>query len=274
MRSTVISKAMRSTVVGKSLWDSRRGFTAWAIGLAGATAMYTSVYATIDPDSYSEAIEGSVSPELIEAFGWDDIGSPAGYLGSTVFGLIAPILLTVFAIGVGSRFLAGDEEAGTLELIATHPISRRSLLLQRAVAAGLAVLGGAAVVFATVATLSRPVGLDVPLGNVAAACVQLGLVAVVFAALPLAVGAVAGKRVVGIGVAAVVAVLAYFGDTVLPTIDGFGWVETLSLYHHYDGASALTEGIDPAGVAVLVVTAVALCVAALLAFDRRDIGTA
>jgi hypothetical protein len=52
-------------------------------------------------------------PEAMrEALRMQDIGSAAGYLGSTVFGLLLPLLVMAFGVTFGARAVAGDEETG------------------------------------------------------------------------------------------------------------------------------------------------------------------
>lgn len=264
---------MSFEVTRKTLWDARRSMIGWAAGLAGATMVYTASYAIIDPSEYADVIS-TMPPEIVEAFGWGAIATPSGYLGSTVYGLVVPILVTVFAIAFGTRVLAGDEESHRLELTATMPVSRASLLLQRIAATVVAGLGVASVVFAGVFVLKGAVGLEVPILNVAAASAQLGLLAVFFASLAVAVGAATGRRGVVLGSAAAVAVGAYFADTVIPTLEGLAWVENLSVFHYYDGAAALERGFDAGGIAVLVGLAAVLVGLAVFTFDRRDLGTA
>lgn len=256
----------------KTLWDSRRSFLGWAIGLAGAAGIYTSSYALIEPTAYQDVIEG-FPPELLEAFGWEDIASPAGYLGATVFGLVVPILTVIFAIAVGTRSIAGDEEAGTLELTLTHPVSRQSLVLQRAASAVAAALCAGVVVGIAVLALASPVGLDVPASSIIAASFSLGLLAVAFALLALAVGAWIGRRGIVLGICSAIAVLSYFASTLLPTLQGFGWVDKTSLFFYYGGQTTLEDGLSVGNVVVLVAVSIALLLLAVVGFERRDVGT-
>src|SRR3954452_23349391 len=69
--------------------------------------------------------------DVLAAFNYTDLASPAGYLGGAVYGLLVPLLVAVFMIAWGARAVAGDENAGTLELVLAHPVSRVSLALQR-----------------------------------------------------------------------------------------------------------------------------------------------
>jgi ABC-2 type transport system permease protein len=68
---------------------------------------------------------------IMDALGLEDMVSPAGYLQSTVFGIIGPLLLLIFAGGAGARAIAGDEEAGTLDLLLASTVSQAQVLLQR-----------------------------------------------------------------------------------------------------------------------------------------------
>lgn len=263
---------MTVDILTKSLWDARRSFLGWAIGLAGAAGIYTSSYALIEPTSYEEVID-AFPTEILEAMGWDDIATPTGYLGSTVFGLVVPILAVIFAIAIGTRFLAGDEEVGTMELTLTHPVSRASLVLQRAGAALFAGLGAGVVVGVAVIGLAGPVGLDVPASRVIAASFSLGLLAVAFAMLAIALGAWIGRRGIVLGVCAAVAVFAYFASTVLTTVDGFEWLDRTSLFTYYGGQEILDDGLTIGNLVVLILVSAVLLITAVAGFQRRDLGT-
>ena len=118
-----------------------------------------------------------------------DIASPVGYLNSQIYALTAPLLLLIFAIGAGAGAVAGEEERGTLELVVAQPLRRRDYVLQRflALAALLAVL--TVTLLATVALGSRLVDLEIGFGRLLAASISVGLLALLFAAIALAVGA-------------------------------------------------------------------------------------
>ena len=100
---------METDILTKTLWDQRRFLMGWAVGLGSASLVYTGSYAMFDISTLGD-LSDSLDPALIEAFGWEDFTSPSGYLGSTVYGLVVPVLMMVFAIAVGARVLAGDEE--------------------------------------------------------------------------------------------------------------------------------------------------------------------
>lgn len=263
---------MRLEIATKALWDQRRGLLGWGIGLAIATAIYTSFYAVTDPTTYADMLD-TFPQSILDAFGWTDFASPSGYLGATVYGLVIPILVAIFAIALGTRMVAGDEESGTLELIVTYPVSRVSIILGRAVAVVAACFGAAVIVFTIAALLSSPVGLTIPTGYIVAASYQLGLFGSAFGLLAMAVGGFVGRRGVVLGTCSAIAVLSYFGNTLVPQVKGLAWLENLSLFHYYGGRIALKEGLAVGGSMVLIVLGLGFTAAAAFGFNRRDIGT-
>jgi ABC-2 type transport system permease protein len=263
---------MSLDLTAKTLAEHSRGLAGWMLGFAGVAALYTSSYAILDPETIQGALTG-IPAEIIEAMGWANMGTPTGYLGSTVFGIVGPILMVVFAIGMGSRLIAGDEESGTLEVIVSHPVTRTRLLVERSIALVLVCLAAAAVVLATVLLVGSLVGLDAPVGPVVAASANLGLLGVAIGALAILVGGLTGRRALVMAVGAVVAVVGYAGSTFLVMAEGLEWLRWISLFHYYDGPGVLESGPNLAYSAVLVAVAVAAVALGSVGFARRDLGT-
>jgi ABC-2 type transport system permease protein len=107
--------------------------------------------------------------------------------------------------------------------------------------------------------------------RLAAATLQLALLAICFGALTMAVGAATGRRSAAIGTGAVVAVLAYFGNNLAPQVSGLHWVQRLSPFYYSSGHLPLVHGLNLGDCAVLLGIAVVLSAAGLAAFTRRDI---
>ena len=71
---------------------------------------------------------------LMAMFGASDlanIATPAGYLNAELFGFMVPMLMAVFAVGRGGGAVAGEERAGTMELLLSQPVSRSKLVLEK-----------------------------------------------------------------------------------------------------------------------------------------------
>jgi len=118
-----------------SLRKSRGAILGWGIGLGLLGAMFVPIY-----DTFKEQAELMTQlldiypPEMMAFFGdISSITTPDGFLSIEYFAII-PLVLAIYAIGAGSRLVVGDEENGTLDLIAAHPISRSNLFYGRLVA--------------------------------------------------------------------------------------------------------------------------------------------
>lgn len=255
----------------KALWDQRRGILVWSVAIAAVGAMYAAFYPSMNNPDMAAALE-AYPQEVLEALGMTDITSAAGYLSSTTYGLLGPILIIIFAATLGIRAVAGDEENGRLDVLLAHPVERWSVVVQRfgamVVAASLAGL----LVFLALAALSGPAELeDIGPGNLAAASTQMVLLGLVFGSAGLAVGALTGSRGVAWAVVALGAVGTYFANTLGPAIEALAWTQDLSPFHYFSGGRPLVNGLQVGDSAILAVTALALVAIASVGFRRRDV---
>lgn len=249
----------------------RRPLMLWAIGLTAVAAIYVPLYPSIGGEQM-QALVDSLPAEMTAALGYDRLGSAAGYLTATVFGLLGPALMLVFGIGLGARTVAGEEEAGELELAAAAPVRRDDLLAGRVIALHTQIAVLAVVTFAASALLSASVGLDVSVGGIAAASLGLNLLVIAFATITLAAGAVSGRRGVALAVGAGTAVAAFVADAVAGMLDDGAVIEALSPFSWYLASDPVVNGVPlTAYVRLGVVTLIAWAVAHDR-FRRRDLG--
>ncbi|GAB3812333.1 ABC transporter permease subunit [Micromonospora zhanjiangensis] len=141
---------------GKALFDARRSLLGWTVAVLAVGAMYASFWPTIQTPEMTRAL-AAYPKGVMEAFNYTDLTSAAGYLGSAVYGLLVPLLLVVFAVSAGTRAVAGDEEAGTLDLTLAHPVGRARLALHRFAALAVAIVVITALLGLVMVGLSGPV---------------------------------------------------------------------------------------------------------------------
>ncbi len=204
---------------------------------------------------------------LLDFVGGD---GPGGYVVGELFGLIAPIALVGYAVMSGASALAGEEEKGTMAMLSAQPVSRTSILAQKAIGLLIALTVAAGLFWAGV-TLSAAyfdVGLD--LGGLAAACVHLLFLAAAFGALALALGAATGQPGLAAAIAGGVAALSYLSNAMFPLAGLDGWAE-LSPWFYYAGDEPLANGINVVHLLVLAVLAAAALAVSVGTFNRRDL---
>lgn len=259
-------------VFTKALRDQRRGLLAWALGIAAITALYASFYPQLAGGAMADLM-ASFPQALKDAFNLDDLSSAAGYLQSSPFGLLAPVLIMIYGIVGGSRAIAGDEEAGYLDVLLAHPISRTRLLLHRvaALATGAALIG--AVVFAVMLAIRGSAQLDtIAIDGFAAQCLNAALLGTLFAALASLIGAATGRRGLALGITTAVGVLTYAANTFGPQL-GLDWAHALSPFHYYIGGEPLKNGFVWSDTAILAAANVVLVALSIWVINRRDLNT-
>lgn len=263
---------MRAEILRRALLDRRRGLVGWGIGVVALVLVTVLFYPSIEGNQELNALLDDY-PDAARALigaGELDLVSPAGYLNSQLFALMAPVVVAIFAIGAGASAVAGDEERGTIELLLAQPLSRTRLVAERALAmtAGVALL--CALTFLATWAGARAVGMDIGVGPIASACVGLLLIGLVAGAIALAAGCATGHRSAGIAAGAAVMTAGYLLDSLGQVIGALEPWRPLSPFRWYDPAGRLTDGLGP-GLLVLLVAAAALGVAGAAAFARRDL---
>jgi ABC-2 type transport system permease protein len=249
----------------------RRSILGWAVALAAVAGIYIPFYPAMGGVEL-QAIVDTLPPELISAMGYDRIGTPEGYLTSTIFGLLGPALLVVFGIGLGARTIAGEEEDGGLELAVSAPVRRDLLLAGRVIAMHTQIAILATVTFVVTTLLSRAFDMGVATSGIAAASVGLNLLAIAFATVTLAAGAISGRRAVAVAVGAGIAVAAFVADALSGIVDRGDVLAKVSPVSWYLAGDPVTNGVDVVGYALLGTVTFVAWGAAYTVFRRRDIG--
>lgn len=265
---------MLRSVLSKTLWDLRRSFFWWTLGLIGLVALMAAVFPTIrDNPDMNRLVEQY--PEALKAFiafgGAVDYTSGAGYLGSELFSFMIPLLFMVSAVGNGAGAIAGEEERGTLDLLLSNPVTRARVALEKlgAMVAELAGLG--LVLWASLWLSEVVVGLDVSAEHLAAAAANAALLALAFGSIAFMLGAATGHRALAIGIATAGAVAAYLVNALASLVPALRVPQKLSPFYHYAAGDPLRQGLALGHSLVLVAIVAAAAVVGVVAFERRDL---
>ncbi|MET1044752.1 MAG: ABC transporter permease subunit [Microbacteriaceae bacterium] len=254
----------------RALIESWRSMIAWTLGIAAALLVYVPLFSSIS-NTDLQALIANLPEALVETIGYTNIGTGAGYVQSTFFGLIGFALFTIASIAWGAATIAGDEENGTLELTLAHAVSRSQVVLERGLALLVRLLWLGIVAAALILLLNVPAGLDLEVVNVLAATTMLVLLTLSTGSVALAVGAVTGRRGLATAAGAVVAIGGYAANAIANQVDDLEWLHTISPYSWAWGEQPLMDGLDWVGFAeLLALTLVALAIG-LAVFARRDV---
>jgi len=262
-----------ATIAAKTLRDQRRGLIGWAIGMTGLVLMYSTFFPSIQANAaklngYVRSLPEAIRNLVGESGG---LASSTGYLRSEIFATMGPLLLLILAIGAGSRAIAGEEEAHTLDLLLANPVRRRDIVVEKAAAMALAVVSVGAVLWFAIVVFGPLFGIHVALANVAAACLSAVLLAIAFGSLSLLVGCITGRRSLANAVAATIAVVMFLLNILAPSVTSLEPAKLASFFYYYLAHDPLRTGVSvPHALVLLGASAVAIAAAAAV-FERRDL---
>ena len=255
------------TIVRKTLRDLRWQIVGWGLGLGLLAALFVLIFPVIGAQFEGVKVENFGFGEI------DDFSNPRQFLQVEFFSW-STVLMTVFSIIVGGALLAGEESAGTLEVLLSQPLARRALFLGKLVGAAVAVV--AILLLAGLGFLISGQFVDLE-GEVTAAELAIApFVLLPFAWFMIAVtmlvatltptrGRAAGLMILG-------AVVSYVLNIVAGLAESLSWLRFFSAYHYSDAQRVLTEGAHWPNQAVLLIAALVCAALALAAFERREIG--
>lgn len=208
---------------------------------------------------------------VLALFGGGDLSTPEGWYQIETFGLMAPISFMIITITLGSKALAGEEAQRTMGLLLANPIKRSTVVIEKTITMVVYTLILAIALFAGVGLGSMLGGLGISGVNIAATVILGALLGLVFGALALAISALTGRVRVAVYGSIGVGLIAFVANGFLPLSDGLEGLVNWGPVYYYLGSDPLNNGMHWGHGAVLVGLFVALVVAAVALFDRRDL---
>jgi ABC-2 type transport system permease protein len=221
---------------------------------------------------YRDALKDFEYPDALKGMLGEagSIVTPEGFLASEYFSLV-PLLLVTVAIIAGTGATAGEEGAGTLDLLLAQPVTRRRLLASKA--AGIAFgLTLAALAGIPGFVLTRMlVDFAIPVSHFVAAILNMLLLALLYFALALWAGATLPNRTAAVMLTAGAVVAGFLLTTLTAAVDWLGTPRKLSPFYWSDASHVLIRGFDPARSLPLALSTLAFLILAFVSFERRDI---
>lgn len=258
---------MSAAILGLELRFRARAVASAALGLVALTALVGSLYPSLG-DSIADV---EIPKEIGDFIGGGDLATIQGWLRAEIMAVYGPVVFAVIAITSATATTAGEEEGHVFALVLAKPVPRRRLLLAKAAAIAL-LLGALSVAVLVGLRIAVAIaGGGVATAHLAAASLHLLAFGLGVGALALALGAGTGQRGLAAGVAAGITLVMYLVNGIAPVSDATSWLRYLTLFHYYEGGDPIANGIDAAGLAVLVLVTTVLLSVAVVAFERRDL---
>jgi ABC-2 type transport system permease protein len=253
------------SIASHALRRRRAALLWWSVAFVGLSALLAVAYPTVRGNSELDRTFANLPPgveDLLGLGGGNLLTSPIGYLDSQLYTNILPIMLLIFAVGMAAWSVAGDEAAGTFELLVTNPISRTRVAL-----------GRFAALLALLIALAPATDLDDGLsaGRIIAATVAATLLAVAFAAVAFAFGAATGNRAAALAAAAGLAVVGYLVEGLAHQVPALRPLRAVNPWHWLLSTDPLRHGLTLQAWAPPVIATIVLVAVGLPRLARRDL---
>lgn len=270
---------MTAAIFLATLRLNRLNSTAWAASIviyAGIiVAIFPSIRGIVEVEGYIEALP----KEFLAVVGLEDTTNLfadgfmtfQGLLSADYFSLWL-ILLTIYGVMSGGSLASRDLERGSLDLLLSHPIGRRRLLLAKLGAHAAVLIGLAALSTLTIGLGGVLVNAKLSFSNVAAThgiAISLVLAILAYSTFFSAWFLSSGKAMV---IAGILTLLMYALNIVGNVVETMGAIKYISLFHYFDAFSTLNSGsIDAMGLGLYISVAILFGIGALYVFERRDL---
>ena len=264
---------MLGSVFSKTLFDMRRGLIWWSVGLILTNLLIVLIFPSIEESSAALTEYMNNLPPAFMALVGDitNFTTMEGYLGLELFSFFLPALTLAFGVAYGGSAIGSEEDSGTLDVLLSYPISRRSVLAQKF---------GAIAVFAILVLVASTIGLllgvvmvdsSIDIVNLSAAVLNVGLLTLFFGTLTLALTGVGLNRGAASGISAGLAAITFLMNSLAPLADLPDVIRHITPWYYYDATEVLQSGPEPVNIAILLAGIVILLVIGLVGFQRRDI---
>jgi ABC-2 type transport system permease protein len=222
---------------------------------------------------FQQMLDSGLIPPQFAQFGGGDIFS---LTGSVALGFVHPIavgLNLVFAVGFCAAAVAGERQRGTLEILLSRPLSRRSTYLTLGLAAtlfiGVTIAGllcGAMIGSAMTGRLD-----ELGVANLPLLWLNGFLLFGAFGAIALAMSVSFDRLSPALGISLAIVLISYFLEVLGSLWPDAKGLQAYSLFHYLDPKAVLAGLPNLRDFAVLAVVMGIAIVAALVIFPRRDL---
>jgi len=260
-------------LVAGPLRAMRRATVWWSIGLASLVAVTVAFWPAFQGSSgISRAID-QLPSGVVQAFGLQDFGTPAGFLRGNLYDFFVPLLLAAAAVVLANGQMASEEAAGRLELYLAQPVDRRAVFAGRAVAALLALLAITLVVAVVQLGIDAVMGLQIDAGYLLSTIALCALLGILHGSLAVTIAGLWARPSLVLGVGLGVALVGCIVVALFPLSSVLDPWRHLSPWDWAFGGNPLEGPTDAWRYLALAIPSVACAAVGVVAVARRDVVT-
>ena len=264
---------MLRSIFGVSLYMQRVAILAWGLSLGVLGLFMVALFPSMGDSGALADTFNDMPEEIIALLGGEmDFASIEGWLYLEMFGLLVPVAMIVYGVMRAGALLPGEERKGLLDFVLANPVSRPRIVLEKAAALLVGLVGIGFLLWVGIIIGALAVGVVIDPWKVAMAVLASVLLGAAFGGIAMFVGSLSGQTGAAAAVAATFGLVAYIVNSFYPLLS---WMEPLryvSPLYYYDASRPLFNGLSLAHAGVLAALAVAFVALAVALFQSKDMG--
>ncbi len=266
---------MLRSVFVKTMYDERKAVFGWSLGLGGLGLLVIFFYPSVkEAGAYYDQILQSIPREYLAFLGnITSFTSIDGYMTANLL-VYLPLVLAIYAIGLAVRLVAGEIEAGTMDLLLAHPLPRWRVVLEKYAAMAVALFAvclifGASLLAGGLAI--RPHTPNLPVVRWLLAGLNVFPLTLFFGSVSFALACAFRGRAPAAATGTAIAVGSFVFNGLVALSDQLRPLENWTIYRWYTASQPLSTGILAEHVLILLGLSVLFLTVGILGFQRRDI---
>lgn len=265
--------ARRFPVFAQGLRDRRKSLVWWSLGVSVYIGVIAAMWPSIRGATGLDDIMSQLPQTILDLMGASDydISTGAGYVSGELFGFMIPIFILILTIGAGAAAIGGAEERDVLDLLLSHPISRRRVLLQSAALIAVEAFVFAAVITATLAIATPLADLQIEFAHAVGASFGIAMLGIAVGWSALAIGAITGSRSLALAITGSVAAITYLAGSLSGLVDFLHNAKWVSPFFYANDRAPLVNGYTWWHALVLAAVGVLSLAVGSILFDRRNL---
>ena len=265
--------AQRFPVFAQGVRDRRKSLVWWSVGVTVYIGVIAAMWPSIRGAAGLSDIMSQLPQPILDLMGASDydISTGAGYVSGELFGFMIPIFILILTIGAGAAAIGGAEERGTLDLLLSHPISRRQVLLQSAALVAVEALLFGVVIVVTLAIATPLADLQIAFVHSVGAAFGIVLLGIALGWTALAVGAATGSRSLALASTGSLAAVTYLLGSLSGLVDFLHNAKWISPFFYANDGAPLVHGYTWWHGLVLAGVGVMALAIGISRFDRRNL---
>ena len=256
----------------KTLYDKRAFVIGWSLGLMAVGCLMMLFYPAFHQENGIDELVKNLPAAFQGLVG--DLGNLkqlSTYVGSQLFDVRIPILVSILSIILAVGLTVGEEEKGQLRTLIALPMSRGRILFNKWLAV---------VTICFVTMLGTVIGIEIGLAAIGETLdwmivlrlsAMMWLLSVALATVIFGIGLATGKRGLTMGLAVATTIGSFILTTFARSVEWLRPYEHASIFHYFPAATIAKSDIAISDVLVYVVIIIVFLAIGIIGFRRRDV---